>query len=769
MSTLRDKPASRDRGPAAPDDSAPRGARAGRLELAGHACVAISLFCLLAYYGRQVDGFYLDDWLYTHTAEYIGQHLPGALYGDIPFWTRGAQRLYPIVLAPLFGGLDASAAATTGHLLNALLLASSVIPAALLARRLIESPLLRVLAVALAVVLPFLTVSATLLTENLAMPLLVWTVYVIARAADSPTILNQVAALVLVAALTLTRLNLAVAAVALVVTVVAAEIGAAWTARGTLTGGRWVTGLVRRRLPFVLALAVGVAGAIWLAGSGSTLFGTQYENSASSGQLQAILDSRDLVWTTLATYTRSLVVGTFVFPFVLALAAALAAARGAFGRPAALTAIAALSTFAVLLVAVSAITRQQVAEERYAFYFFVPVAIFAALGAEHLRRIPVELVVASAVAIWALDEGAPRPSGLSFHFFDAPAGAFWSRVVEHRLLRFETSWLGWLPGEPTGWVLIAVGLAALVTLALASRIGRLPRRLPVLLVAGGLACCVLAQGLALRYDLRSLLFGVSEARGGLAGEPGHAADRVDWVDDGLPGGASAVTLAPMSTPGSPFGGAEVTQYWNRRIDAVLALRFTPAPVVAAAGYGLVESQAVDGLASWEGPDHDWLASQADDPRAQFAGRTVAAQEAPGRVLTRLAKPIRGIWTTTGLEPDGYLPDQATAVMTVARGPAGDGVRRVALRLRGADGLPGAARWRIAGPARQVLQGRIASAQERTVTLDVPPCPRSRACRPVSWRLTSTGRPGMVALPAFGAPPPPRRVRVQILAARLVRD
>ena len=41
-----------------------------------------------------MDGFYLDEWQYVHGAEYIWAHLPGSLWGTIPFWDRGAQRLY---------------------------------------------------------------------------------------------------------------------------------------------------------------------------------------------------------------------------------------------------------------------------------------------------------------------------------------------------------------------------------------------------------------------------------------------------------------------------------------------------------------------------------------------------------------------------------------------------------------------------------------------------------------------------------------------------
>ena len=325
-----------------------------------------------------VDGFFLDDLLYTHAAEYIGDHAPGAIWGDIPYWTRGAQRLYSILLAPIWVTLPTSPAYTVSHLFNVALIASAVVPAALLARQVVESPVLRVLAVALAIVLPSLTVAATLLTENLAIPLTLLAVYAISRTALRPTLVNQVAALALIAALTLTRLNLAMVFVALYVTVAVAE---AVGARRAGSPRAWAAGLVRRRAPLLLALVVGVAAVVFVLTSGRGVFGT-YSNSTGANQLSELWSGRDLVITVIATYTRSIVTGSFVFPFVLALAAALAAARGAFGLRAAVVAIATLSTLVLCLVAVSSVTKFGTLEERYAFYLFVPLLLFAAVGAE---------------------------------------------------------------------------------------------------------------------------------------------------------------------------------------------------------------------------------------------------------------------------------------------------------------------------------------------------------------------------------------------------
>ena len=89
-----------------------------------------------------------------------------------------------------------------------ILLVSAIVPTALLARRVIDVPALRVLAVALGTVVPWLMIGSHLLTENLAFPLYMWAVYGIVRCAEEPSLARQVGTLGVIAALTLVRLNL---------------------------------------------------------------------------------------------------------------------------------------------------------------------------------------------------------------------------------------------------------------------------------------------------------------------------------------------------------------------------------------------------------------------------------------------------------------------------------------------------------------------------------------------------------------------------------
>jgi hypothetical protein len=730
--------------------------------------LAAGLAALVTHHVLQADGFFLDDWLYTQTSEFIGQHAPGAAWGDIPNWTRGAQRLYPIVLAPVWGSLDASPAYAVSHLVNVALLTSSVVPAALLARRFVDGALLRVLAVALAVVLPPLTIGATLLTENLAMPLLLWAVYLITRTAERPTLLNQIAALACIGALTLTRLNLAATFGALVVTVAVAELLELRDARGSRRA--WLRAALRRRAALLAATVAVVAAAVWtLRSGGPGGLGVYADGGAQSGQLRAMWTERDAVIGAIATYARSMVVGAFVFPFALGLAGAVAALRGTMGRRAVLAGVAAVSCFAISLLVVSAYTRNGPFEERYAFYFYPPIALFAVAAVQHLRRIPIELIVASGVTLWALDRGAVRPSGVHFHYFSWPAEAFWDRVVEHRLVRLEGSLPGWLPASQSGWQLIALGLILLLAVALAARFA--PARIARVPLAGllsaGLLVCVVAQALALNYAFGALMHGFPEQPGGYAGAPGHAADRRAWIDEGLPDGAQSALLAPMPRPGAPFGGAEAAQYWNRSLDAVVALRFSDAPIAAGAGLYTVESTLTNSTPVWSTPlDLDWLVTDKDEPRVQYAGAVTAAPGAPEYSFVKLEKPVRGVWAVTGIEPDGYVPAKGYATMALSRRP-GDGVRGVQLSIRGADALPGPAGFRVTlDGADTAITGRVRPGRVTKVTLSPPRC--DTACPPVIWRLVPSGRPAMVTLPIFGQPPPPRPVQLQLAGVRVLR-
>ena len=76
---------------------------------------------------------------------------------------------------------------------------------------------------ALGTVVPWLMIGSHLLTENLAFPLYMWAVYAIVRCAQEPSLAWQAAALGVIAALTLCRLNLGFVVVALFAAVIVAE------------------------------------------------------------------------------------------------------------------------------------------------------------------------------------------------------------------------------------------------------------------------------------------------------------------------------------------------------------------------------------------------------------------------------------------------------------------------------------------------------------------------------------------------------------------
>jgi hypothetical protein len=111
-----------------------RASTRGSVEPAGYALLALALLVLLAREVTQVDRFYLDEWVYRHAAQALWEQ-PTLAFGEIPNWARGPQQLYPLLLAPFWGLLATPAAFAVTHLLNAVLLVSAIVPAALLARR----------------------------------------------------------------------------------------------------------------------------------------------------------------------------------------------------------------------------------------------------------------------------------------------------------------------------------------------------------------------------------------------------------------------------------------------------------------------------------------------------------------------------------------------------------------------------------------------------------------------------------------------------------
>jgi len=729
------------------DDPSPA-ARIERWELAGYCALAVGFAVLLWWQVRRVNGFYLDEWFYVGGAEQIWTHLPGGLVTSIPGWDRGVQRAYSTLLAPLVGTMGRSSAYTAGHVVNVLLLAGATMPAAaLLARRVVASPAIRVLGVGLAVVLPWTMIAAHLLTESLAYPLFLWTCLAIVRAAEEPAPGRQLVAVLAIAALVVCRLDLGGMAAVLVLT----SLGGEWLRPRE---ERPLGVLLRRQAPILALLAIGIAGAIYVLGPGSSTLGRYATLDLSQVGSRLFGAGSGVARHTALTYTRSLALGTCVLPFTLGLATALAGVARRFGRRVGIMSFLALGSLVAVVGVVTLSTSGGALEERYVFYAAGPLALLAAAGLERLRALWPWAAVSGAAVGWVIASASAFPAVDSGNFFAAPSGAFWTRVMTPRLLSAEHDLLGWLGISPRGWFFIAAGLALVVAALAFARRRPGPARV---VVTAGAAACLAGQAIILSYSLKQELHGTVDHPGGIAD-----GQRETFVDATLSRGGDAAVV-PAVSAADPNGGADHLEFWNNHVDAVVALRWNGSPVPASPGTKVVESSVGrDGLARLIGPVPRFVATEIDDPGVQFATRLV--RHAPDSDFGLFAEPSRrALWTATSLEPDGAVLSPRAIRLTVDRAA---GVRAVRVTLLAPIGLQRPVRWRIASHGRGVASGSLAGGAKRDVLLRVPRCGTGR-CAAWSWRLSTRGPGVPVSLPVYGAPPPPRPVTLWIPAVRLV--
>jgi hypothetical protein len=593
---------------------------------------------------RAADWFVMtDELLYERLAISIA-------YGHSPLprvhetFVPNVNQLYPLLIAPLFGGAHVPHSVHAAHLLNAFVVCSACIPAYLLARR-VTGHTLAAWFVALATILvPWLVLSSFLLTEVAAYPAFLWALYALQAASDEPSGRHDALALLGIALAVLGRTQFVVLLGVLPVVLLVLEGRAALARHRVLV---WTYG----------ALA---AGAVVLLATGHTasIFGTY--GSTVRGNLLPTDSGRSF-----AEHAAVVALGLGILPFVVGVAWLLANAvrRDAF-------AVLATATLAALLLEVTVFDLRfggGIVRDRYLFYV-VPLVLAAFARALVEAPWPRWSLVAPAVLVAVGFGGAKLPRYDKLNV-DTPVA-----VLDDALLRSAHS----LASARAVLVLATVVLTLLFLQA-----ARLLRHRQLAVVLALLTLAALPAETAYAW---TRLFRGPDTAGRPLTRP--EADRFTWLDQTL-GRRGKVTLIPYPTiPGDYWGS--VGSWWD--------LEFWNASAARAAYYpGQFEEtpstfpklhlrfDRASGTANMS--PTDWVAMSAKETRFRVSGP--ARAEKYNVVLVNATRPWRTDWLTFGLTDDGWTRPGVPARIRVfsAPGQRTPVSRTLSLAVRPPDDAP----------------------------------------------------------------------------------
>jgi len=658
----------------------PRGLTARWPELAVAAIVLASFALTAAFTSRVTEWLVMtDEMQYAKLALAIARdgsllpHLHGVYYPSL-------NQLYPLVQSPVFGLLDMPEAFRVAHVLNAFLMATAAIPAYGLGRAVVGSRAGGLAAAALTAFVPWMAMSAGLVTEVVGYPALVWALWAMQRGVADPSPRGDVVAGVALLVAFFARTQYVVLVIAYPLAVIVHEAGFALAAatpdrRGALRPA--LRHCVRRHVVLWVAVGVALVAVVPLALQGrlATLLG-QYAGAAHGDLLPAGVPR------SIALHVDLVAVGLGVLPAVLAVGWAL----GTLVRPStkplhAFAVLAAVTAtgFAVQVASYSVRLVGGAIQTRY-IVPLVPLFIVGAVACclDARRRWPGVLVAAVALAAAVgLRAWGPVPSP----WFASPDTA-WHIVLYGRVSQLEQlTGIGPLSlGLILRWATVLVGI--LLALAL--------RRLPPRVTLAGVTALVLAYGIA---ETAYVLNGVT---GGPNGErsvsSGTLAGR-DWIDRAVPG--ERVALMPIPITGAPLGLGAIAyfsqtlwfdqEFWNKAVDQAYAWQgadpYTPFPkpvmhVDPGTGRLVVDDQ------------RRFVVQSVSDLRFGLRGARERARTADVRLLD-VPRPYRVDWATSGVDP---LGGPATSARIRLYGGVAAQLRRVSVEMVPDLGATGAQRY-----------------------------------------------------------------------------
>ena len=614
-----------------------------------------------------------------------------------------ANQLYPLLLAPVYGPLSSTDAFRAAHVLNAVVMSSAAVPAYLLARELLERAWSFAVAV-LAVAVPWMVLVGFLMSEVAGYPAFLWVVLAFQRCVVAPSSLRDMLAAAALVVAVLARTQFAVLALVLPLAIVLQEL-----AETRAAGSRGVPGTIRsvvrnavqmhRTLWALYAIGAVVVLAVLL--TGRRPLGA-YSTTVESG---SILPAG--VWWFAVEHLAVVAIGCGLVPVLLGGAWMLTTVVRPSSRERRAFATLALLTVAVLAVETSSFDLrfggEDVIRDRYLFYVVPLFLVAAAAALREQRQRPVVVGLAGTTALLAA-----ASAGLAYPAFPGVS-------VDSPVKILNESLAGQSGSLETGtFVALATMLVGLVVALGLVLSPRLP--LALALFAAVLAVSVLT----LREEVDRILDGTGLSGRPLAGPPGVV---LDWVDTVVPDDESAaIVVYPTSE------AWDVTmirwwdvEFWNRSVTRAFVAEdgnFTSTPFPQST----LEIEPVTGTIEGTADAPAYVVAVPGDSRFGLAGTKHAVNV--GLQVTAAERPYRAVWSTRGLQEDGWTTPGVPATIRVHAPPGSlGGQHEVTVLLRAPEAAD--ARYELAWATERRADG-IAAGEATEATLVVCVGPRTPA-------------------------------------------
>jgi hypothetical protein len=681
-------------------------------------------FLWTALYTLRLKQYFIqpDELEYVRQAIQIGGSLHPVLSSDRVFtsWSE----LQPILMSPAWSLLSANAAFKAQHLLNAAIMASTAVPAYLLALRVTQRRWAAYVAAALTVTVPWLAIAGTMMTEVSAYPAFLWGLLGIQQAVTRPSARNDVIGLVAVGFALTARPQFLVLVPTLLVACILQTLRYPPARDWRVKGGRLrAAATVHPVLLPVAVLGLVAVLALGLLSSRHGLLGT-YSTTTSGSLLPtgALAFGREAL-----SYVA---IGTGVLPLCLSIGWVLATVvRPASAERHAFALIGTLAGLGLVLAVGSFSVRYAGGvNSRYVFYL-VPVLFIGTLALfTERRRLIAPVVIGGAIGAWLVHVAKLDLRGPSLV---SPEAAFHD-VLFGRVAQLESDLQ--LRDFPPPRVLAAGALVLIIAYALA----RWKRH-------DALAITVILVAIA-GWSVGETAYAVKRITATQSGVSQDFIDGRSWIDEALPDGATAPML--VSSFGSPAAAIPTwwdAAFWNKKVDRTLQYAGTdnyqqPFPVEfafddtgTAYGYNLASSEGF-------GTDTPYLLRAVNDRRFGFRGLQVLA-ERNGIQLVTVPRPARIAWQYQGPDDTGLLPSGSSATLRLFTEGAAAERQRVRLTVDAAPSAEVPATLHVSGDGvDEHVRARVG--HPNTLELDVPVAGDGSTI--LQLTSTGTGKPGSQA-------------------------